>query len=585
MKLPGMRPSLEAVGGFLLRHGEKVVGSLALLAALAIAWSGIDAVRSQGVKDEQQPDEIQEKAEEADTHVGRAKEAPRDFLATHAPLPERLDAWRLPVPPWRGVAELELADPPPLSLLDKPLFEELAKRTKPEVFPVEDLHAAAGIALLATKAPAGGRDVAPAATGSGKLTPYVVVTGLIPAAKQRDEYRSRFQGVGFKDAKRDAPLWSDFELERTAVVPGAADTWEPIDLAVAARSWAREWAALEPGQLPPTWQLAANEDARSPQTTPVAFCGPLPTRVDDGWGLDELHPRIVAQLAAQPRPKTDRGDREPEAPSPDAGPGGPGFDGAPAEPKPAERPPQKPAAQASPHRLLRFIDTNVEVGRSYRYRARLKLWNPNVGLAPQHVADPGLAKEQKLASPPSAASNVVMVPGTVRILAGTVPKEIAKRLRLKPGTAEILVLAPTGGNQGYALRALYGEPGMPLDVEAKPMRTPVEIRTRGEPVSTGVTLIDIRGRQGEREPVTGARGGGRKVDRELVPEPLEMLCLRGDGSFDFVSAADAERDVLRHASTLPPLEDSKREDRRAPADEAAPVSDNPFATPAPGQRP
>ena len=582
MKLPGMALNLEGVVEFLLRHGEKIVGTLALLGAAWLTWSGIDAARSMGVKRHQLPEEIRREAERADGHVGRAEELPKDFLAAHAPLVERLDSWRLPLPPWRAVAALEVADPPPLSLLDKPLFEELAKRTKPDVFPLEELHAVAGIGLFATKAPAGGKDVDEADRGAARrLAPYVVVTGLIPARRQQDEYRSRFQGVGFKEAKRDAPLWSDFELERTVVIPGMPEKWESIDLAAAARSWARDWAAMQSGQVPTGWLLATSEDARYAPTTPVAFVSPLPERLDDGWGLDDLHPRLISVLAAGPPAAGNPGEPQP----PEAVPGGPGFAGVPGEQRPAGSQRQQPVAEAPAHRLLRFIDTNVESGRTYKYRARLKVWNPNLGLAPQHLADPALAKEQKLASPPSSVSNTATVPGTTRILAGLMRKDDAKRLKLKPGTYEMLVLAPRTSGAGYALRAIYGELGSLADVDAKTARSPTEIRSRGEAVTTGRLLVDARGRQEDREPATAARVGTRKPDRELVPEPLEMLYLRPDGSFEFVSAADAERDVVRHADTLPAIDGLKREDRRGPPDEGQPVPEDPFAAPAAGRRP
>ncbi len=582
MKLPGIPLNMERVGEFLLRHGEKILGTVVLLGAAWLAWSGIAAVRTQGVREDHAPAGIKKVAARADAHVGRVKKAPQDFLAAHGALAEQLDAWRSPLPPWQSVAALELADPPPMSLLDKPLFEELAKRTKPDVFPLEELHAAAGVGLFATKPPAGGRDVEPGAAAGSRLAPYVIVTGLIPAGRQQDEYRGRFQGVGYKEIKRDAPLWSDFVLERTAVAPGMPENWEPIDLAAAVQAWARDWA-MQPREPPANWLLdATTGDARSPQTTPVAFCGPLPERLDEGWGLDDLHPRLIAWLE---RRNAADGDRQPEPRSPNAGPGGPGFAGLPPAEAPAAPQPQDPVVESEPYRLFRFIDTDVQSGRAYRYRVRLKVWNPNLGLAPQHLANASLAREQKLASPPSAASNTAVVPGTTRILAGMVRKDDAKRLKIKPGTYEVIVLAPDNSGSDYALRAIYGELGLPADVDAKTGRSSTEIRSRGKPVTTGCILVDARGRQEDRESTTAPRGGTRKPDRELVPEPLEMLCLRPDGSFEFVSAADAERDMRRYWTTLPPIDFTKGDERRPPPEEGQPVPDDPFAAPAAGRRP
>jgi hypothetical protein len=164
------------------------------------------------------------------------------------------------------------------------------------------------------------------------------------------------------------------------------------------------------------------------------------------------------------------------------------------------------------------------------------------------------------------------------------PKDDAKRLKLKPGTYEMLVLAPTADNDGYSLRAVYGEAGGVADVDPKAPKMPGETRSRGEPVVTGRVLVDARGRQEGRETAPTGRGGPRKPDRELVPEPLEMLCLRPDGSFEFVSAAEAERDVARYAGTLPAIDGSPPSDRSTAPEEGQPVSDDPFAIPAAGRR-
>jgi len=337
MKLPGLPLSLEGSGGFLLRHGEKILGVVALCGAVLLAWGGIAAVRGKGVGEAQRPTAIEREAERADAHVGRVKQAPAELLAVHEPLSERLDHWRSPLPPWRAVAALELAEPPQVALLDKPIQQERGRRAKPEVLPVKELHAVAGIALVATKSPAVGREADEAAARpAGRLAPYVIVTGLVPARDQQKQYRDLFQSVGYKDAKRDSPLWCDFELERTVVVPGTADKWEPIDLAAAARAWARDWGPIQAGQAPQGWLLEPTEDARSPQTTPVPFFGPLPQRVDDGWGLDDLHPRLFDLLASQSEPG---GSQAPDA-RPEAEPaaGGPGFGDLPAEAKPTEGP-------------------------------------------------------------------------------------------------------------------------------------------------------------------------------------------------------------------------------------------------------
>lgn len=552
MKRPSVKFDQEAVLDFLLRHGEKFVVAVAGLCAAWLVWGGISALNSKSVGSGQLPEAISRKAADALTHLDRVAEPPAELLPDHPPLFETIDPWRKPLVPWRSVAAVEVVDAPPVTPLDKPLFDELARRPKPEVFPLEDLRATSGIAVLAVKA--GGQaaaDPAGVGGGSGRIVPYVLVTGLIPARKQRDEYRRRFADVGFPDVKRDSPLWSDFEIDRALVVPGGQDSWQRIDLAAVAKSRAAEWAAAAAATVPAEYLLAAAEDSRSPQTTPVAFCGPLPERVDGGWKADDLHPWVVEQMQAKSGPGTN--------PQPGS------------EPQPAtQQPPgEKGSPQGADYRLFRFIDTAVEPGKAYKYRVRLKVWNPNLGLPQQQLVDASLAKDQKLSAPDSGASAAVTVPEPLSLLVRTIRAAELKRMRLKPDVFEILVLAESRKTGNYALRSLRSAVGGIANVDNKLNKPPADVRCQGEDIETKWVLIDALGQQLDRVDAAPPKGAGKPIS-----EPLEMLFMRPDGSFATVSAADSALRIAQYATTLADTDDGKREPKSGPQE---PPPANPFA--------
>jgi hypothetical protein len=523
MKRPSISFDKEAIVGFLLRHGEKFLVAIVGLSALGLAWGGVDAVRSKAVSAQQRPEAIARQVSDSALHIDREKTAPAGEKWSRPPLATAIDPWRKPT----------VAEPPPLAVLDRPLFEDLAKRSQPDVLPIEDLRAVAGLAVLPVKElvkepiatadrprgrlrePAAGdkppdqaaaQPPAGANQARGRIAPYVVVTGLIPVSRQAAEYRRRFEGVGFQDAKRDSPLWADWTIERT-LVGDETEGWAAIDLVEAVRRWQAEWTGVAGDTVPATFLLSEAEDRRNPKITPP-YCGPLPQLLRGSWGATGLHPLVLEQV------------RKPQA---------------------AARPaadPSAPDAGAPEFRMFRFIDMAVEPGKAYRYRVRFEVWNPNVNLEVQHLANPGLAKATKLAAPPSNETAAVSVPDPTAVLVGPLRKADMKKM--KTGMLELLILAPSVRTGDYALRGLVTEPGGLLNVDEK-LNKPGDRRTRGEEFRTDRVLVDVRGRQEDRTELRSTR----------PPEPFEVLCLRPNGGFEFVSAADAEPVIAEHKATLP----------------------------------
>jgi hypothetical protein len=564
MKLPALRFDKDALGEFLLRHGEKLVGTVVAIAAALLLWGGIDSIRSRSVRPQELPGSIRDEVTRADAHIRSMPRPPDDLLPPHAALAAAIDPW----------LEAKSEAAPPLVVLDKPLFPEFSRRSQPDVLPVEQLRAVAGIAVFPQQqaaADAAGRPPAqppvvdvPGTDVPGKpgrIVPYVVVTGLIPVAKQREEYRRRFAEAGYQDARRDAPLWSDFEIEKCVVTNGQDGPWRPIDLAAAARTQVREWAA--PQSLPvPSEYLLQNTEARRSRETLLDFAGLLPQRIDRPWAAEPIHPWVLEHIRSLPQPTAEEAGELPAA-APEADTaifGGPGEQGGPGGPRPpmrdqlaGERGQQAKDRPLPDYRLFAFVDTAVKPDTVYRYRLRLKVWNPNLGLPQQHLADPAIAKEQRLASPASSPTAAARVPNPQVLLVDVVPAADVKKLRLKPGVLEVLVLDASADTGNYAIRSVLLDVGGLANVDKK-LNRPGETRARGEDAITDRLLIDVFGQQieGDDKPRRGPR---------TIPEPFTAVFLRPDGSFEQVTAADSERLIERYRDTLPERDTGRRETR------------------------
>ena len=711
MKAPALKFDKTAILDFLLNHCEKIVVGLVALGGLLLLWGGADAVRLRSVRDSQTPQAIDALSANAGRHIDAQAKPPAETFLKGGKLAAEIDPWR----PQQVKIAAGSAAPP---VLDRPLFQELSTRTKPDVLPIEDLRAVSGIAVLpepvdpnaavgmapppGAAPPAerpGQRPGQPRRTGRrgpeppplpgpgalpafatvprARIVPYVVVTGLVPVAKQREEFDRCLAAAGFRDPERDVPRWGQYLVERTAVAPGAAERWERMKVKNVdsfAQAGNRGPAPMNPGAAPanPGDATELLQAEVLPQAflmtaaeSDIGYSAALPQRLDDAWGAATIHPWFVPQLkrlleeaapglaadrpevdidakklqetpgefeaasgtlkgvtfAGEPQPQPETGIVAFEVEAADgvtfaaetvgtatapvfviAAPwartlaldGGPsadvkcnirirmetigqtpvarilgirylGEDGQPgeevADPSPfplnaGATPVGGPsrdgiAAEGAEYRLFRFVDTSVKPGQQYRYRVKFALRNPNFGLDRQHLADPSSAKGELLVSKESNATAPVGIPDPTSIVVRPISKDEIKQRKMKPGSVEIMVMAASGENGNYSLRSLVTEPGGLANVDSS-LNKPGDARTRGENITTDRVLIDLRGRQDE---------GGKPAG---PAEPFEMLFLKPDGTFEFVSAADSQEPFDRYAATLPSGEAGPKGDRPQP---------------------
>jgi hypothetical protein len=146
------------------------------------------------------------------------------------------------------------------------------------------------------------------------------------------------------------------------------------------------------------------------------------------------------------------------------------------------------------------------------------------------------------------------------ILVQTLSKEEIKQMKLKTGSVQVLVLAPSSETGNYSLRSLLTEVGGLANIDSA-LNKPGDTRTKGENVTTDRVLVDIRGRQEEPAKIGNP------------PETLEMLFLKPDGTCEVVSAADSQRFYDRYMMTLEPAAGT---DAGTDGGPGAPANVNPF---------
>jgi hypothetical protein len=588
MKMAVPSLSKDALLAWLLDHCEKIIGAVVLLLAAWLAWGGLNAIRSQSAPADLKPDRIVAKAADALAHIDSQEEPPEDKILEPVGLTDSIGTWIAPAE--KDARKL---------VFSRPLFDELARRAQPDVFPVEDLRAVAGVAVVAVPADpgdAGGRQPRPGPRpprpgdplagglpgdfGPGvaepdpadsvppaRIVPYVIVTGLIPYAKQIDEYFVRFENASFRDPQRDAPLWSDFLIERADVTNGPDGKWERLNPKAVAQAMQKEWAGVQADLLPAEFFLSAEEQ---PGLGDIVYAWPLPQLAMESWGPEAVHPwattewqRMVSEQAAMGIQGGNPMQPVGPATMPFAGGGQlpPGFDSPLGGGALGMEPPLDPLAGVDDgvvrldYKLFRFVDTAVKPGHRYRYRVRLSVWNPNYQVPAQHLAEADLAKATKLPSPPSNETAAVPVPGMMNVLARMLPTEPKQR-----GIAEVLVLWPHEKTGNYALHSVPAAAGGIIS-----LRRQVEQQNddpgKGRPgkgkqepvielVPVGM-LVDFMGQQasspGGQKPPTGRRG------KKAAPpaEPFELLVLGEDGELKSTNPIDSEERYLLYVTTLP----------------------------------
>jgi hypothetical protein len=498
--------------------------------------------------------------------------------------------------------------------LNKPVPDQKIKRDDPKLFGAEELKIAAGYGTFALKgdgnaplaagAPAapkavnappkpaargGGFDALglgaakmgaalpnpsrPAAGGGGiaqsghgfkpgascKLQPqaWVVVTGLIPIEKQRQEYARVFDRALDENRERDTPHYWAAKVQRTEVSdsdPNKVD-WKPIE---------------DPDKFEEQWENKINEIIDPAYIDPnlTADLGPL---VGTDWGEAVAHPKIPL-ASAQSREaqaqlvQTETKPPEPEAAKPAAAEGLVGHRArAVAPPPPAAATLPGQAAKAPPpiaYRLLRIFDYSVEPNKRYRYRIQLALNNPNHKVADRHLKNPGAPRPELRFTDEWVETPVVAVPSGIGVLAGGPPSGFKPKNSADPAKVKIM------------LTAIEKESGVEATVVKELERGAVanskEEKLKAHDPRTG-SVMDLSDVSFATDTLVLDMYGGRKLSNKRdssLASPIEVLLLDKNGRLSVRSELDDHQqfELLKPPEDAEPASESKKssEPKKAP---------------------
>ncbi len=200
------------------------------------------------------------------------------------------------------------------------------------------------------------------------------------------------------------------------------------------------------------------------------------------------------------------------------------------------------------YQLFRFFDFKVEPGKTYKYRVRLALDNPNYDVEPQYLQSPDLAKEEFVYTDWSESTPEVFVPLGSELLAGDInPKDPAGKIMVRQFDPEKAVTAvrefelrrgETANADGIEVTLPKTGPAGGVAV-ADPVKEKVDFRT-------DATMVDLVG--GER--LVGGPSGTKS--------PGRMLVMRSDGELALLSELS---DAARFENEADKLKEAKDADK------------------------
>lgn len=286
---------------------------------------------------------------------------------------------------------------------------------------------------------------------------WVSVTGLIPAWDQEAEYQKVFRDAT-KTYPTDTPQYVSCAVERAEVLsPGEVGEYEAVE--EAAFEYMDKWASEYP-ELVDEKYLLPSLDVTEPlpplvlaNHDPNAVRHPkIPLKDEVNADANKAQEADGEADADTDKKKPKRGNRlrgraggmqgggMPGMPGGMPGmPGGgmgatAGMGGMPGMgmggmPGMGEMPGMgmgiggrmgQPSREKIEYKLFRFFDFAVTPGKSYKYRVRLILANPNYGKPKRYLADPKLADEEILYTDWSEPTPEVFVPHGSELLAGDI---------------------------------------------------------------------------------------------------------------------------------------------------------------------
>jgi hypothetical protein len=356
---------------------------------------------------------------------------------------------------------------------------------------------------------------------------WVAVVGLIPVFDQEAEFSRVFRDAT-KTYSSDIPLYLYCDVQRAEVgANGGSSEFQLLDMDRAADDIAY-WGAVYPELV---------DQRYLPGSVDVA--GPLPPLVFANHDPDHIrHPEtplaravspksvVTSQIATKPEAKpTSRRHRASAAARKGSTRAAPATAGRIAG---DATPPKPPAQDRIRRQLLRFFDFSVTPGKTYRYRVRLALYNPNYAVPREYLADEKLAAAEEIFTGWSEPTADVRVSLGNELLAGAVdPAEPKAQVLVRQfdSTQAITVTRVFQMSRGSTANA----DGVEVPVQRLDPRIPGPPKAKVD-FKTDATMVDLVG----GAPLVGGPGGAKA--------PARMLFMNSDGELAILSeTADAAR--------------------------------------------
>ncbi|MCS7237699.1 MAG: hypothetical protein NZ899_05445 [Thermoguttaceae bacterium] len=270
---------LSLLTNFLIHHGEKLVVGVV---GLVFLWCLVRAVSTAGNTVDFSPDQLRADAQSAQQHIEQTNPSatmqPTDYVVIARRIRDKIDDtyYRHPV------------------LWDPPLWERRGLRGEPAVFGLEKIRAVAGNGVFNMADPTAPPTSAAAGASSTRGQRWVVVTGLIPIARQVEAYKEIFKEALYRDPQRDYPLYLHYWVERAEVTPRSQPgqlRWVRIDPRLMYYHFCRLWRGASQEVVHPAYIPRV-----APGGMPLVF--PLGPRVGEMWGPEVAFPPEIPLASA-----------------------------------------------------------------------------------------------------------------------------------------------------------------------------------------------------------------------------------------------------------------------------------------------
>jgi hypothetical protein len=368
---------------------------------------------------------------------------------------------------------------------------------------------------------------------------WICLTGAVPYREQFLEYQNTFRDARGYDAKRDFPRYALPIIERAEVVGGKPGNWESLDLEEALEDLSK-WAA--------DYEEVVDKRFVDPDLTeplpPLIFANHDKDKVTHPLTKVEEQVAKVTATAKKRKATTLRGTRRVQVGGPNAN-RSMGLNNLYAAGDLANKLPE--------YRLFRFFDFTVEPGKTYQYRVKLQVENPNADVPPRYLQSYEYGKGKTRATEVSSSSAPITVIAGNRLLAGNVAPGPAGR-----GEPTGSILAKLfDANEAVEVRKVFdihrgsvlNQREMEIGV-VDPTKAMDERKSATVDFETNAVVLDMFG--GEK--LAGSRSA--KV-------PGHMLILDNDGGFKtLLQASDSamyETEQEEAKNQAPPKEGEKKQ--------------------------